>query len=227
MSSDSLGNFEPLLKSLRKKHAGKDGVSAAELFADQALVEESLLNEMVISLLLWESTIAHAQKAHERIREALVDLNELRVCTSDELSAILGSRSPRVAERSLRMLTVLNAIFDRENTMSLASLKEMTKREVQDYLSSIDGLPVYAAARVILFGLGWHAFPVDERIAKKLLAEDVVSAGDIDQQAAQLERGVRASDSLEVYTLVEHWAQEPSRSRSKAATKKTTKGASS
>jgi endonuclease III len=226
VSSETLGNFDALLKSLRKKHAGKDGVSAAELFEGQPLVDEPLLNEMVISMLLWESTIAHAQKAHERVREDLVDLNELRVCTSDELSTIIGTRSPRVAERSLRILTVLNTIYDRENTMSLASFREMTKREVQDYLSSIDGLPVYAAARVILFGLGWHAFPVDERIAKRLVAEDVVSAGDIEQQAAQLERGVRASDSLEVYTLVEHWAQESTRSKSKS-TKKTSKGVSS
>lgn len=230
MSPEMIASMEKLLKGLRKKHGSDGGVSAGDLFPDERLSEESLINEMMVSLLLWESTIAHAEKGFERIRSELVDLNELRVCTPDELVAVLGSRMPRCNERALRMITVLNSIYDRENALSLAHLREMNKKDAQAYLSSIDGLPVYAASRVVLFGLGLHAFPLDERIARKLAGEDVITTGTTpEQQTAQLERGVRASDTLEAYTLVEHWSQgaRSGTRRKKASSTKTVKGASS
>lgn len=229
MSPEMIANLEKLLMTLRKKHGEHGGVSATELFPDERLVEETLLNEAVVSMLLWESSLSHAEKAFERIRSELVDLNELRVCTPDELVSILGSRMPRCAERALRMITVLNTIYDRENALSLGLLRDMNKRDVQEYLSTIDGLPVYACGRVIMYGLELHAFPLDERIAKKLASEEIITPGTtLEQQTAQLERGVRASDSLETYTLVEHWTQGArSASRKKTPSPKAVKGASS
>lgn len=229
MSADMNANLEKLLKTLKKKHGDDGGVSAAELFPDERLVDETLLNEAVVSLLLWESSISHAEKAFERIRSDLVDLNELRVCTPDELVAIMGPRMPKCAERAMRLITVLNTIYDRENALSLEPLREKNKRDVQAYLSTLDGLPLYAASRVILFGMELHSFPLDERMAKKLAAEGIVTQGTaLDQQAAQLERGVRASDSLETYTLLEHWTQGArSSSRKKTSDPKAVKGASS
>ncbi|MBO6739416.1 MAG: hypothetical protein JJ916_06115 [Phycisphaerales bacterium] len=229
MTPDLNASMEKLLKSLRKKHGSDGGVSAAELFPDERLIDEPLINEMVVSMLLWESTVAHAEKGVERIRSELVDLNELRVCTLDELIGVLGSRMPRCSERALRMITVLNTIYDRENALTLAPLREMNKKEVLGYLGSIDGLPCYAASRVVLLGLELHAFPLDERIAKKLAGEEIIGTGmPLEQQAAQLERGVRATDAMETYTLIEHWAQGArSGSRRKKSGESTVKGASS
>jgi len=231
MSADPIDKLASLVKKLRKKFAGVQGCSSEDLFPETKLIDEPLTNELVVSMLLWESSFAHATKAFERIRSELVDLNEMRVCTPDELMAVLGARIPRSSQRSLRLLSVLNAIYERENELSLHSLREMNKKQVLAYLASIDGLPHYASARVLLIGLGLHAVPLDERIAKKLAGESVLDTSHtLDQQASQLERLVRATDSLETYTLIEHWAQE---SRSQSGSKKTTqkspatKGASS
>ncbi len=228
MTPEMLDNLESLLKKLAKKHAEGGGVSAAELFPDRPLSAEPLLNELVVSMLLWESSIDHATKACERVLDSLVDLNELRVCTSEELASILGSRMPRSLERAQRLRLVLNGIYERHNELSLASLREMNKRDVQEYLSGIDGLPVYASARLILFGMDWHAFPLDDRLAKLLVSEGVVTPGEtVEHQGAQLERGVRASDSLRAYTLIEHWSQGKRGSSRSRTGRSTVKGASS
>lgn len=220
MSNEPSDKLAALTKKLAKKQADRSGVSASELFPDLALCDDPLMNELMVSMLLWESSFTHAQRAIEGIRSNLVDLNELRVCTPDELVAIFGARMPKCSERVLRVLSVLNAVYDLENTLALEHLREKNKRDVQVYLGGIDGLPQFVIARVLLIGMGLHAFPLDERIAKSLISESVLSSGTpLDQQAGQLERMVRASDALSTYTLVEHWAQE---SRTTSRTKKKT-----
>lgn len=232
MSPEMIDKLSKLIAQIEKKHESLEGVSAEQLNASR-LSPEPLLNELVFSMLLWESSIEHALRGADRISTDLVDLNEMRVCTPDELSAILGSRMPRSLERADRLILILNTIYERQNALSLAGLKEMSKKDVKEYLSSIDGLTEYATGRVILLGLGWHAFPLDDRIARLLGAKGIISAGsDLDQQTQQLERGVRASDALQTYTLIERWSQEQraagrSRSGGTRRTKKPTKGANS
>lgn len=234
MSPEMIAKLDALLAQAEKKCDVLGGVAAAEIDPDGQLCAEPLLNELVFSMLMWEASIEHALKAAERVRSELVDLNELRVCTADELAGILGSRMPRSLERADRMTLVLNTIYDRHNALTLGSLRDQSKKEVQDYLASIDGLPLYASARLVLLGLGWHAFPLDDRLARLLGSQGIISAGsDLTQQSQQLERGVRASDALRTYTLVEHWSQDqrgsgraasPERTRK---SKKTKKGAAS
>lgn len=207
------------------------GVAASDLIAEHPLSQDPLLNELVFSMLMWESSIDHATRAAQRIHGELVDLNELRVCTIDELVAILAPRMPRAAERAARMIHVLNAIYDRENALRLEHLREHNKKSVQEYLDSIDGLPIFAGARVVLLVLGWHAFPLDHRLARLLGSRGIITpASPLDQQAAQLERGVRASDALRTYTLIECWAQTQrvsTRTRKSRTSRKSTKGLSS
>lgn len=231
MTPEMIDTLNALIAKIEKSHDGSEGVAASDLIPETVLCEDALLNELVFSMLLWESSFEHAKKAAGRIGEELVDLNELRVCTADELASIMGARMPRGGERARRLLRVLNEIYDRENTLSLAAFGEMNKREVQEYLESIDGMPCYVGSRVILLGLNRHAFPLDERLAKLLGSEGIITASEpLDQQVGQLERGVRASDSLRTYTLIEHWAQAQrggSRSSKPRSGKKTTKGVSS
>lgn len=220
MSNEPSDKLAALTKKLSKKYAESSGISASELFPDSVLCDDPLMNELMVSMLLWESSVSHAQKSIEGIQSNLVDLNELRVCTPDELITIFGARMPKCSERVLRVLSVLNTVYNLENSLTLEHLREKNKRDVQAYLTGIDGLPQFVIARVLLIGLGLHAFPLDERIAKNLVSESVLSSGTtLDQQAGQMERLVRASDALATYTLVEHWTQE---SRTSPRTKKKT-----
>lgn len=201
---DILSKF--MLK-LEKSYGDLGGVGCQDLIDYKLLSSDPLICELVFSMLVWESSIKHALKAVESIESQLIDLNELRVCTAQELSAILPSRYPRSLERCQRLIRVLNEIFARENCLSLAHLREMSKREVIDYFGSIDGLPPFVSSRVILLGLGWHAFPVDEWITKQLARHGITDTSlDIFEQTHRMERMVRANEALRCYTLIEHWA---------------------
>ena len=228
MSADISTKLDDLVQKIQSAYQAEGGVGANQLNPDFPLSSDPVMNELVFSMLLWESSVAHALKAVERIDSELVDLNELRVCTSDELSGILGARMPRSAERAHRLLLVLNTIYDRENTLELARFNDLSKKEVQEYLGDIDGLPEYVIARIILLVLGWHSMPLDERLAKMLTAEAVLeSSSPLDQQAAALERAVRATDALNTYTVLEHWSQDQRVSGRARSSKNQTKGATS
>lgn len=194
-------------KKLENKFGQLGGVGCADLMDQTSISDDPLISEMVFSLLVWESSIEHAVRAVEAINEHLIDLNELRVCTPDELVAILPARYPKLLERSERLIVSLNSIFDRENKLSLVHLREMTKKDVLAYFESIEGVPAFVTARIILLGLGWHAFPIDEWLCNELDQAGVIEkTNDLDDLIHQMERAVRASDSLKFYTLIEHWA---------------------
>ena len=214
-------------KKLEKKFGHLGGVGCCDLIDHRVLSEDPLMSELVFSMLVWESSIEHAIRAVETIDEQLIDLNELRVCTPEELVAILPARYPRLLERSERLIVSLNAIFERENCLSLSHLPEKTKKEVIDYFQSIDAIPPFVTARVILLGLGWHAMPMDEWLSNELARCGVIEkTSDISSLIGRMERAVRATDSLEFYTLLEHWATDQRaaklssrKSPSKSATK--------
>lgn len=226
MSNTETDNLSQLITKIESIHAHSGGVGCLELVGHTSLASEPLICELVFSMLLWESTIEHATKAIEQLQNELVDLNELRVCTPDELSSILGTRYPKSYKRCQRIISVLNAIFDSENKLTLARLREMNKRDVVEFLSAIDGLPIFATSRVILLGLGWHAFPVDDRLVKMLGRQEITDSSlDHTQQTQRLERMIKASDALSYYTLIEHWAQnqKSSGSTTEATTRSKTK----
>ena len=192
---------------LEKSFGDQGGVGCKDLIDPTILSNDPLISELVFSMLVWESSIGHAVNAAHAIRDGLVDLNELRVCAPEELVSILPSRYPRSLERCRRLVSILNAIFENENELSLSRFQEMNKKDVVEYFRVIDGLLPFVSARVILLGLGWHAFPLDDWLTKQLARIDVTDGSlEINQQIQRMERLVKASDSLRYYTLLEHWA---------------------
>jgi len=214
--SDILSEF---MQTLEQSFGHLGGVGCCDLIDHHILSPDPLISELVFSMLVWESSIEHALRAVDCIQDQLIDLNELRVCIPEELVAIFPSRYPRSLERCRRLIRILNTIFERENHLSLAVLREMNKREVLQYFGRIDGLPPFATSRVILFGLGWHAFPIDDYLTKMLAKHGITDTSlNIHQQTMRMERLVRASDALRYYTLIEHWASKQRLSKASGAT---------
>ncbi len=166
-----------------------------------------LVDELIYSMLLWEASAAQAHGARERLAKAFVDANDLRVGTPDDIGAALGDRYPLASERSHRLRTALNVVYKRQHDMDLQSLHQAGKREARAYLESIDGLPLFAAARVSLVGLGAHALPVDDRLLALLVDAGVVGedAG-VHEASSSLERQVRAGEALATGTLLQAWS---------------------
>ncbi|MCH7961423.1 MAG: hypothetical protein IIC49_03725 [Planctomycetes bacterium] len=181
---------------------------------------EPLLYELLRSFLLWEASPAKAELAIESLLNAVVDCNELRICLPDEVHAMIGPRYPRGLERAMRIRSALNDLFEREHDASLEILTTLSKRDARAYLLSLEGVPPFVASRVVLLGLGAHAFPMDHRLLKPLIAEGVFAAEATPEAAAGwLERNLRAGEVRAAYLAIEAWAQKPAPKRSRRQTK--------
>ncbi len=169
---------------------------------------EPLVHQLVYSMMLWESSRALAAECVGCLLDPVVDLNELRVCEPEEVCSLLPKACPLRAERSVRLIAALNAVFDNEHALSLERLNALPKREARQYLDSVEALPHFVASRIVLVSLGGHAFPADARVRAVLDEAGVAhGAGDDHDLACRLERAVRAPDLARVYALLEAEAE--------------------
>lgn len=207
---------KPLKALLKKLEAKFEPAADAPPCPDHA---DRVVHELIYSLLLWEAGPVKARAAIDRIDQAVVDYNELRICMTDELIVILGPRYPLVVERAARLHDCLNEVYVRENGLTLSSLAARSKRDARTYLDSLPGMPTFATARICLQALGAHAFPLDSRLAKRLVREGVLGDGDcVDTAASKIERIFRAGEALPAYGRIESWAElTPARAPTKPA----------
>jgi hypothetical protein len=179
------------------------------------------VDELVYSMLLWESNTAKAERALRRVQDAAADVNELRVFRPEHLELVLGERYPIVEERCRRLVCVLNGVYQSAHEVTLAHIEAMPKRDGRKTLESIDGMPPYVAARVTLYVLGGHAIPIDDRMATGLVASGVIEESDADcaRASAVLERMVKAAEGPGVAALLQAWGEDgaPPQSSGRAA----------
>jgi hypothetical protein len=169
---------------------------------------DGALYQFVYSMLLWETTTTKATVALRRIHQQLVDYNELRICLPAETVEIIGRRYPQAHERSLRLHAALNGIFLREHLLRLDHLHEYTKRDARAYMDSLEGVPPFVSARVLLLSLGGHAFPVDQRILDRLIdAGAVPEKSDVSSAMSWLERKIHAGDAAPAYAKIQAWSE--------------------
>lgn len=209
-----------LLKKLRGTYGDPCADPAGEGRPESA---DPLLWQLVYSFLCWESTPSKASAANRRLHAAVVDYNEMRVCLADELVGMIGDRYPRAQERVTRLRSTLNELYRREHAVTLGPAASMGKREARLYLESLEGMPPYAAARLILLAMSGHAFPLDERLHAVLAEEEAVPADlSLADASGWLERQFRAGEAAPAYLLLEAWMNDrpaPKTGSRKPATK--------
>jgi endonuclease III len=168
---------------------------------------DPLLHLFVESFLIWEASTPLAADAIDAIAANLVDYNELRVCYTEEIAELLGSRYPRAQERSARLRCALNDLFKREHALSLAHLHAQGRRDQRGYLESLEGTPPYVAARVALLGLGIHALPVDARLLTLLNAEGCCPTTDsCEALSAWLEKQFKPAEAPDAHARLQAWS---------------------
>ncbi len=168
--------------------------------------QEDPIDVLVMSFLMWDSTAAKAKTAYERIQQRIVDFNDLRVSMPQEIIGFIGSRYPRVEERSERLRAVLRNIYNREHAVSLRRLDSMGKREIKKYLHSLDGVVPFAADRVMLLCFGTHCIPVDDNLHSALLnAGACENTLDLSELSSWLSRQVKASEAAATYFSLQAW----------------------
>lgn len=148
-----------------------------------------------------------AERGIDRALVSMVDWNEMRVSSAFELNKAIGNAIPRGTERCHHLIRVFQAIFDRENKLSLDRLKNMGRREARHYLESLDGIDSYAVASVILWSLGGHSIPVNDRLLSALRDADLVNpSAEREEVQSFLERHVSAADAKTFCMIMQDFA---------------------
>lgn len=184
---------------------------------------------LVQSFLMWEAATEKARMAYERLRERVVDFNDLRQCMPHEMEEYFGARYPLSSERCQRLRATLRNVYMREHSVTLESLRSMGKRDVKKYIESLEGMTPYVAARVMLLCFDTHAIPVDEQLRTQLIAAGASDeSADVAALSAWLARQVKASQGRAVAAGLQAWIDEvggkaPSKGGKKKTSKKTTK----
>jgi endonuclease III len=183
---------------------------------------------LVMSFLMWDSTTARANAAYKRLMDRVVDYNDLRVSMPHELVEWIGPRYPHVLDRCQRLRAALRHMYKREHAVSLDRLKDMGRREVKNYLRSLDGIAPYVADRVTLLCFDAHCVPVDARLHRSLVKVGVGNETDeIADMASWLARQVKAADAVVTHRALQTWSDKVGSSTSrvglaKASTQKKT-----
>ncbi len=163
--------------------------------------------QLVLSFLNWNSSARKTEEAYAKLMTELVDINELRVSSVDQILSIIGDSYPEGHARVVRMKQALREVFMREHALSFASVQGKGKKDQRAYLDSLPGITPYVAAQVTLISFNGHAMPVDEKLAILLEREGCVVAGTpIPEIEAFLMKQVKASDALRAHAALQAWA---------------------
>ncbi|HOW18313.1 MAG TPA: hypothetical protein PLC79_04690 [Phycisphaerae bacterium] len=165
------------------------------------------IDQLILGILSRDTTEAKAHAAFRRLRESLVDHNELRVTPAVELAETLGPDLPDAATRAQNLVDALNAIYDRHNVVDLSFLRDKPVRDAREYLRALPGVDEFTAARVVLYSLGGHAVPVDQSMVWVLRKENLVPPeATLPEVQAFLERHISAQEAAEFAALMHRYA---------------------
>jgi endonuclease III len=143
------------------------------------------------------------EQAIKVIEREFVDLNELRVATELEVQDLLGMRYPAIEERVKRITAALNAIFEKEHTLSLNRLKEVSRRDARQFLRDLPEMHPFVEAYVMLYSFDGHSFPIDDSILAYLAEEEIVEEGtNLDDAQKFIEHHIKAEECHAFFTAL-------------------------
>ena len=131
----------------------------------------------------------------QKLVDATVDFNELRVCLPAEIAATIGTRYPRSMERAQRLKSTLHAIYLDQHSVSLEHLAELGKREAKAFIEGLKGIPPYVSARLLQRCYDVHTIPVDDRLVDLFVENGVLTEPvEPDELGGWLSRQVKSKD---------------------------------
>jgi endonuclease III len=206
------------------KHPAKHGDELKQLF--KRLVRDGKpperqtlqpLEALVRGAMSYDVSDSRAEDAVKAINKEFVDLNELRVATDLEIQELLGQRYPAIEQRVAMMTQCLNDIFEREHTMSLDRLKNVSKREARQFLRELPGILPFVEAYVMLFAFEGSAFPLDDEMLAYLKEQEILDEDATLPEAQKfVENHIKSDDLYDFYVLLRRAALDGSRKRAKS-----------
>jgi endonuclease III len=164
---------------------------------------QDALRALVSAAMSFDVPDSKAGDAMKAIEKEFVDLNELRVATDLEIHELLGVRYPQIEKRVAMITQALNNIFEREHTMNLQRLKDISRRDARNFLRELPEIHPYVEAYVMLFAFDGHCFPVDNLILEYFVDEDILDEGTSLEDAQKfVEHHLTAEQCYELFMAV-------------------------
>ena len=138
---------------------------------------QAAVKALVRAAMSYDVADGRAEEAMKAIDKEFVDLNELRVATDLEIQELLGTKYPAIEKRVSTITLSLNNIFEREHTLNLERLKEISKRDARQFLRELPDVHPFIEAYVMLMSFDGHAFPIDDEILSYLSDQGIVEEG--------------------------------------------------
>ena len=137
------------------------------------------------------------------IEREFVDLNELRVATDLEIQELLGSRYPQIEKRVAMITLALNMIFEKEHTLNLNRLKEISRRDARQFLRDLPEMHPFVEAYTMLFAFDGTAVPLDDGMLSVLREEGVIDEeAELEDAQKFLEQQVKGEDCYLLYAAL-------------------------
>jgi endonuclease III len=188
------------------KHADALKSLVRKLKKDYTPAERSTmepLTALVRGVMSYDVPDSRADEAMETIQREYVDLNEFRVATELEMQDLLGQRYPDIEKRVNRVTTTLNAIFEKESTLSLERLKTISKKDARQMLRDLPGMTPFAEAYVMVHAFDGGAFPLDGNMCDYLKEHDASDPdAPVEEVQKFLENHLKNEECYEVYSLL-------------------------
>jgi endonuclease III len=190
-ASKHADTLKSLFKKLRKEHPPAERTTHEPLKA------------LVRGVMSYDVPDSRADEAVVVIEREYVDLNELRVATELEMQDMLGSRYPDIEKRVFLITTALNAIFEKESTLSLERLKTLSKKDARQVLRDLPGMTPFTEAYVMTFAFDGNCVPVDQNMAEYLKEHDAVDPDSTVEDVQKfLEHNLKAEECFEFYSAL-------------------------
>jgi endonuclease III len=188
------------------KHADELKSHLKKLMKEEKAPEKEpleALQALVRGAMSYDVSDSKAEDAMKAINREFVDLNELRVATDLEIQEMLGQRYPQIEKRVAMITQSLNAIFEKEHTLSLDRLKTISKKDARAFLRELPEMHPFVEAYVMVFAFDGGAIPLDDEMLKYLIAEEIIEADTpLDQAQKFVESSVKAEDCYEAYVAL-------------------------
>lgn len=154
--------FKKLLKKIRKE-------SGSPL----PPVEDPM-EQLLRGILTDYAAEARANAALSRLREAVVDINELRVTPVSEIVEIIGSDYPSCRRAAEDVCRALLALFNKLHHLDLSFLKKAARRTVESFMNNLHAINAHARATVLLRCFKVPCVPADAAMCEILRREGCV-----------------------------------------------------
>ena len=179
---------------------------------------QEALAALVRGAMLYDVADARADEAVKLIEKEFVGLNELRVATDLEIQELLGARYPLIEKRVAMITQSLNAIFEREHTLSLDRLKTISRRDARQFLRELPEMHPFVEAYIMLFSFDGHAIPIDEDALAYLKEHHVLEeASTIEEAQKFVEHHLKAEECRDLFFALRKITAESSGKEKKKA----------